>query len=308
MKFTSLVSAVALTSALATGCVVQKDAPSELTTAIPTSDQVAIKLPASSDRILGELAPYYVATRNVTGTFNGATAWVLVLIHSIVELPPTTVSGNHYTWGPGSSALDPADYKLDVTANADGTFDYVLSGQNKHTPDGFKTVIDGHAIPGATEDKGNGEFRIDFDASAVVNPVDNGTAKGQVQVTYDLAAMTLALDIASTDANGNPVAATYEYAQAADGGGNMTFDTDADVGGTAALEDLTLRSRWTATGAGRADARITDGDLGSDQAIASECWDATFSRVYYTDNVNFEPTEGDVSSCAFADQDLPPAE
>lgn len=30
-----------------------------------------------------------------------------------------------------------------------------------------------------------------------------------------------------------------------------------------------------------------------------------FRRVYYTDSVRFQPTEGDAAACAFADQDLP---
>ncbi len=42
-------------------------------------------------------------------------------------------------------------------------------------------------------------------------------------------------------------------------------------------------------------------------AIASECWNAQFKRTYYTDNVNFAPTEGSVSDCAFGTADLPPA-
>ena len=74
----------------------------------------------------------------------------------------------------------------------------------------------------------------------------------------------------------------------------MTFDVQANVGGTALLENVTIRSRWLATGAGRGDARITGGDLGTQQAIASECWNTLFRRSsYYTDNVNFHPTEGD---------------
>ena len=307
MKFISLVSTAALSAVLATGCV-QKDPPNDIAKSIPTSDQVQIKLPQGATRQLGELAPYYVATRGVTATFNGGTAWVLVLIHAIVLLPPTSVAGDVYTWGPGSNALDPADYRLDVTANADGTYDYVLSGQSKTNPDGFKAIIDGHADPRPGELQGNGEFHIDFDASRTVNPVDNGTAKGQVAVTYDLATRHLGLDIASTNDAGQPVMATYGYDETADGGGNMTFNVDANVGGTAAAEQLTLRSRWLATGAGRADARVAGGDLGPDQAIASECWDTQFKRSFYTDNANFAPTEGDVTSCAFADADLPPAQ
>jgi hypothetical protein len=29
--------------------------------------------------------------------------------------------------------------------------------------------------------------------------------------------------------------------------------------------------------------------------------------VFYTDNVNYMPTDGDASQCAFSDVDLPPA-
>ncbi len=316
MMIRSLVTASALSAALATGCV-QKDAPNYIAASIPTSDQVAIELPTATasidrrvgvDHELGELAPYYVITRDVTQTFNGGTAWVLIPIHSIALNPPTSVAGNVYTWGPGSQALDPANYRLDVTANADGTYDYVLSGQSKINPDGFKSLIDGHADPTAGLDQGSGEFRIDFDAAAEINPVDNGSAKGQVQATYDLATGHLGLDIATTDDTGAPIDATYAYDQLPDGGGDMTFDTDANVGGTAAEEDVTIRSRWLATGAGRADVRIAGGDLGPDQAIASECWDTMFGRTYYTDNVNFAPTEGNVASCVFADQDFPPAD
>jgi hypothetical protein len=103
------------------------------------------------------------------------------------------------------------------------------------------------------------------------------------------------------------VVADYAYTEGADGSGDMTFNVAGDAGGTAKTEQITLRSRWLATGAGRADARITGGDLAAPGALASECWDTFFKRVYYTDNVNFAPTEGVADSCAYRTQDLPPA-
>lgn len=304
IAMSSLLTATCAAS-LAVGCV-KTDAPSEVGRAIPTADQVRIKLPGGGDKTVGDLSSYYVTTRAVTATLNGGSAWVLILIHAIVETPPTSVDGNVYTWGPGSQALDPADYRLDVTANDDGTFDYALSGQSKVNPDGFKTVISGHADPTPGELQGNGDFRIDFDASAQINPIDNGDNKGVVEVQYDLATKHLGLSLASTDANGNPVSADYQYDESVDGSGNMTFSADADAGGTPALEKMTLRSRWLADGSGRGDARIAAGDLGSDEALASECWDTHFKVSFYTDNVEFQPTQGDEASCAFADQDLPP--
>lgn len=303
-------SLLAATTAVSLAACVQQDAPpAGIDRAIPTADQVSIKFPSGQSRAVGDLANYYVVTRDVTRTFNGGSAWVLVLIHSIVQFPVTSISGDTYTWGPWSGdALDPAVYKLDVTANADGTYDYSLSGRSKSDPTAaFEAVISGHADPTPGELQGNGEFFIDFDASKRVNPVDNGDAKGQVDVHYDLAARHLDLHIMSTDDTGAPVAADYAYDKAEDGGGNMTFDVSANVGGTALDEDVTIRSRWLNNGEGRGDFRIAGGDLGSEQAIGSQCWSSLFLETYYSDNVNFLPTEGDPASCAFATADLPPA-
>jgi len=304
-----LTASVAMTLAV-TGCVRQDANPtSDIDKALPTSAQVKINLPQSGQtRTIGALATYYLVTRDATVTFNGGSAWVLTLIHAIVQYPVTSVSGDVYTWGPWSDALDPAEYKLDVTANTDGTFDYSLSGRNKTVAGSqFEMVITGHADPTPGELQGNGEFFIDFDASKRVDPIDNANAKGSVDARYDLKAKHLDLHIMSTDDNNSPVAADYAYEQGADGSGDMTFDVQGNAGGTALLEDMTIRSRWTANGSGRGDARVTGGDLGTVQAIASECWGTDFRRSYYTDNVNFQATEGDAATCAYADVDLPPA-
>jgi hypothetical protein len=303
----SLLSASCVLGLAAGGCVKQDAPPEAIDKAIPTADDVSIKLPGGQAKMVGELSSYYSITRDVTRTFNGGSAWVLVLIHAIVQYPVTSVSGDVYTWGPWKGdALDPAEYKLDVTANADGTFDYALSGRSKTDPAAtFEAVIDGHADPTPGELKGNGNFMIDFDAGRRVNPFDAGDAKGQVEVKYDLAARHLDLTIMTTDANGAPVLADYAYNRALDGGGDMVFDFNADVGGTPLTENATIRSRWLADGSGRGDARIAGGDLGTQSATASECWSSLFRRVYYTDSANFAPAEGDVSQCAFGTADLP---
>jgi hypothetical protein len=300
-------AAVTLAASLA-ACVQQTDAPSALKTAIPTSDQVQIKLPAGATREVGQLAEWYVATRNVTRMFNGGTAWVLVLIHTIVQYPVTSVNGDTYTWGPWTDSLDPAEYKLDVREVGDGTYEYKLSGRSKIVENSqFEVVIDGKADPRAGELQGSGQFLLDFDAGRRVNPVDAGTERGTITATYDLAAKHLDLAIDTIDDRGQPVDANYAYNETAGGGGDMTFNVAGDAGGTAANEQITLRSRWQATGAGRADARLAGGDLGATVATASECWDTGFKRVYYTDSVNFAPTEGLATACVFATQDLPPA-
>ncbi len=54
------------------------------------------------------------------------------------------------------------------------------------------------------------------------------------------------------------------------------------VAPTSPLRMVTYRLRW----------EVVDG---------IECWGTDFSRVYYSDNQSFEPTEGDVSLCAYGD-------
>jgi hypothetical protein len=303
----SLLAATCFVSLAATGCIRQDAAPAGIEKALPTSDQVKIKLPEGQTRTIGDLATYYLVTRSATQTFNGGAAWVLVLLHTIVQYPVTSVSGDVYTWGPWSDALDPAEYRLDVTANADGTYAYSLSGRNKTVAGSqFEMIITGNADPTAGELQGSGEFLLDMDASKRVDPIDNADSKGQVDARYDLAAKKLDLHINSTDDNNAPVVADYEYQEGADGSGDMTFNILGNAGGTALNEDMTIRSRWTAAGAGRGDARVAGGDLGDTQAIASECWGTDFRRSYYTDNVNFQPTEGDATSCVYTTIDLPP--
>ncbi|HET9623963.1 MAG TPA: hypothetical protein VFP84_21475 [Kofleriaceae bacterium] len=310
-------------------CVQQDDSPKDLAKALPTPDQVAIKLPdtqrltdsrtsavtATSPHVLGQIAPWYVATRDVSRTFNGGSAFVLGLVHAIVQFPVTSVDGNVFTWGPWSDgALAPAEYKLDVEAVGDGTYKYQLSGRSKvGTAAGgdFQVVIDGSADPRNGDAKGTGSFSIDFDASKRINPTDNSDAKGSVRANYDLAHKHLDLTLASTDAAGAPVTGDYAYDEAADGGGQMVFALSGNAGGGPANETISLRSRWESDGAGRADARIAGGDLGGLSATASECWDDHFLQVFYIDAISnggtLSASEGQEAACAIADADLPDA-
>ncbi len=299
----------ALAATLALGCVQKTNDLHPIAQAIPTSDQVAIHLPESAARTIGQLAPWYVATRDVTRTFNGGTAWVLIVVHTIVQYPPTTESGDVATWGPWSDGpLAPAEYKLTVTALADGSYDWSLDGRARTDPNAhFITVISGNAVPSNPVGTGSGHFTIDFDNGKLVNPVDGANDKGVVSVGYDLDARALDMQISTTDDNGAPVDAHYTYAEAADRSGNMTFQVHGDTNdvGTAA-EDSVIRSRWLSTGTGRADIRLSGGDLGTLQVTASDCWDVNFLETFYTDSASFIPTAGDPATCAFADQDLPP--
>ncbi|HLV67462.1 MAG TPA: hypothetical protein VKY73_16685, partial [Polyangiaceae bacterium] len=76
---------------------------------------------------------------------------------------------------------------------------------------------------------------------------------------------------------------------------------DTDASGTTALEDLAMQSRFRADGAGRADVTVANGDVPADigAVTLTECWGTDFTRVYYSDTIELNPTEGDATACAF---------
>lgn len=314
----TLLAATAACSLVA--CVQQDDSPKDIDRALPTAQQVSINIPGGSARdassrdtsnVVGQIATYYGATRDVSRLFNGATGFALGLVHAIVQYPVTSADGDVLTWGPWTEALDPAEYKLEVQVVGDGTYEYKLSGRSKLTPDAaFEALLVGKADPRDGELNGSGAIKIDFDAIARVNPLDNDDAKGHLEANYDLAKHHLDLVATSTDDQGKPVAIKYAYNDDTQGGGDLTFALALNAGGGPANETVTLQSRWLATGAGRADARVSGGDLVDASATASECWSTSFQRVFYVDAITaggtLSASEGSESACAFATADLPP--
>jgi hypothetical protein len=304
-----LLSTVAAASLVA--CIQPKDDPHPVARALPTAEQVKVKLPDGEPRTVGEIAPWYVATRDVTRSLNGGTAWVLILVHTIVQFPPTSAQGDTYTWGPWSDALDPAEYKLEVTELSNGSYDWALSGKSKTEPGAsFEVVIAGNAVPSEPEGRGAGEFTIDFDAGARVNPIDSNGERGVVSINYDLAARHLDLAVSTVEDRGGvevPVDYDYSYDEAADRSGNMVFAVHADTEDEgSAAEDVTLRSRWQADGAGRSDIQARNGDLGVDFATASQCWNRSF-RTVFSEFVFGGQTasEGAEADCAYATASMP---
>ena len=87
----------------------------------------------------------------------------------------------------------------------------------------------------------------------------------------------------------------------ADGGGTLVVTAMADISSPpdGTNESVDENSRWNSTGAGRADVKMSGGDL-STTVLASQCWSSSFAQTYYTDNANYQPTAGDASTCAFA--------
>ncbi|HJZ84621.1 MAG TPA: hypothetical protein VKN99_05585 [Polyangia bacterium] len=300
------------------GCVANPDdGAGEYRAAIPPENSIQINVPGGAAgttgehtaNLLGQTADFYAITRLTSERVNGDVGFVLAVLWAIVHTPPASISGNSATWGPFTPTLSPVNYRLVVTRVAPGQYSYHLDGRPKASTSeaDFQALISGSATPSTPPGRGAGSFSVNLTLGHQMDPVGTrGT--GSVAVSYDFSGnpKSISVHFANvSDDSGQPVTADYLYDRFDDGSGDFQFDAHANMVGTAAaLEDGIIRSRWDASGAGRADARVSGGDAGSGLTV-SECWNQSFQRVYFTANPAVVPTEGTESACAYASA-LPP--
>jgi hypothetical protein len=254
---------------------------------------------------VGDVAASYLLTRAVADTLNGGAALVLGLAKTISEFPVTSIEGGKLIWGPWSETLKPGEYRMTAELTGDGDWSWAIEGRKKGTSAAFQAVVSGVATPGRPH-RGSGSFTFDCDLALAIDPYGGCDDGGQVTVVYDLehSPVTVVLDAEhlAPMPDGSEAEQTfhYEYSQAADGSGTLSFMTygdSLDLG--TKWENTEYVSQWTRTGAGRTDIAVSGGDLGDTRVTAVECWDTSFLQSYYTDSQNWLPTVGSPASCPF---------
>ncbi|RKH63671.1 hypothetical protein [Corallococcus aberystwythensis] len=292
---------------------------------LPSKEQVQVKPPQQKGQGLmaegpsatfsqGERSGYYQATVDATASVNLGTLWVLNLIEQITRYPPTTLEENKAVWGPGTEALSPITWRLTVTKSGDASFSWVLEGKGKTEEDSaFRAVLSGTQQVSVDEDGerqrgfGSGELFIDWDAAHTLPDADDHV--GTVEIRYArpsaTADATVDADFHQVRDDKDPskrVDGKYHYKTTATAGGEFEFATIQNIhegDQTAAkLENVSIKSRWTATGAGRADVKASGGDLTSLLTV-NECWDTNFRSTYLATNLFPGQGYGDEqTSCA----------
>jgi hypothetical protein len=220
----------------------------------------------------------------------------------VISLPPTTVDASHAVWGPGSSdALDPVSWKLTVTSTGGGQFTYEVDGRPhlSSSDSDWKAVLTGQGYDDTSPSYQSGSFVVDNDALRALDPTTTST--GTVTITYDARSYPL-----NAAANVDPNDGTGQYydvtvLHGVDGSGIMSLTALADISTppSGVNENVAENSRWDSTGAGRADVKMTGGEFGTTTVMVSQCWADDFAQTFYTDSVDYEPTTGQPSSCAF---------
>jgi hypothetical protein len=290
----------------------RQDPVEEFRNAVPRSEELTIRVPgetggtsgAARAELIGERAHLYQFTRDTSRFVNGSIWVVLQLMKAITEYPPTEIDGDHAVWGPWNETLSPITYVFVVERVSEGHYHYVLSGKPRDAgDDAFVALVAGDSEIDDAAGVRRGAIGLDFDAA---NALDAGEHPhvGRVGARYDVGAgfVEAAFENVRSEETGELVNALYRYTEAADGSGTFAFGLRADFDDEgAAQEDLVVTSRWDTSGSGRGDVIATGGDLGELVVYASECWDRSFGRSYYGDNVDMAAAEGDAASCAYAE-------
>lgn len=263
----------------------------------------------------GEQSGSVGLTRLAVAIVNGSTAWILGALKAVTDTPASAIHGDTALWGPYTPELSATTWKLTVQRIGDRKFDYVLEGKLKSDPDTqYKTVLSGshtaavdgvgNALPGL----GSGDFTIDWQNLAAVGG-DQTRKSGNAEVTYSHTAQGTSVDVnfnelPATGGTTPQTVATYHYKSSPTTGGEFSFGTDLNEHwwdpAHPLMQHWSINSRWQTTGAGRADAILTGGDLAA-PATQNECWDQNFASQYMYKSWDTGSGWGTASTCAFAD-------
>jgi hypothetical protein len=247
-------------------------------------------------------ASFYEFTRQITDGVDNGTFQIVAAIAAVTSYPPSSVNDTQATWGPGGDALDPVNWRVTVTQVGAAEFDYEVDGRpHGDTSDAdFKAIVTGHGYGKSHPSYRSGTLTVYGDVLRALDPTQSsgGTAK----ILYDARnyPRTVTADITTSDGSGQWYDASVTHG--VDGSGQLLLTALADTATPADGKNTSVdeNSRWDATGAGRADVKLTGGDYGSTVVLVSQCWSATFAQSYYTDSVDYQPTAGDPASCVFA--------
>jgi hypothetical protein len=312
---------VALLSMILAGVLVacggESDPADEYREAVPTRAQLSMDVPAGeasqgelgsqSQALLGQRAELYDLTYKVSHEVNGS-IWIgLNIIEAIVQHQPSSIANGVATWGPHTPPLEPLTWMLKVTKTANGTYLYALSARKKGDTAGtFVPILAGSSKKGYSPVFSGYTGLYTANATAL-NALDSFVCPdtGKAVATYDTTGLKRSVKMALknfSEAGAPPVDVLYSYLDRADTSGEFRFVAHTDLQKNGSAEELFAASTaWDQTGAGRGDAVVTGGDVQSGVTVhITECWGDAFTRTFYQDNFNINPTEGNAADCVFS--------
>jgi hypothetical protein len=288
---------------LASGCGGGDNSNPSFSNAIPSRQSLEVSVPAggapaavrAGSAAPGETADLYMLTRETAARVNG----------QVASTQPAAVGPDSARWGPLADALSPVAWQLVVQRVGSGAYIFQLQVRPKAGGDAdFQSFLQGASQRVSTDGLSQGTFSVDLGVAHQLDPVGN-PLDGQIVAAWNTqtAAREVHLYLAGVHAPFEPPATADVGAVVfPDGSGAVALDANANLlGSVDALDVGRVGSRWNATGAGRADAELHEGDAGTGAQV-TECWDASFGLVYFrAQSADGGATGGDAAACVFAD-------
>jgi hypothetical protein len=295
------IAAIFALAAFTAGCPRPKtEAADEFRAGVPREETVKVAVPAmgqaltvesQSQALRGLNAEYWRLTLGVGLVMNGGALFVGALVKGVLQFPPTTLTADTAVWGP-FAGQEKINWKVTIKRiGGDHKYEYKFEGQSQLDPAaGFVTVLSG-THTAAVDDLGDpiegfgaGTFTLDWNARRKL-PEPKADEVGTATYNYSRLPGATATVNASfkqiMDKEKNKLV-DVEYAYIHHLGGSGTMDFSYDAAAQLGMPDgrASVRSRWQANGAGRADATLSSSTLPM-PATASECWNARFDSMYF---------------------------
>jgi hypothetical protein len=277
--------------------------------AVPVREELSAKLPQAL--VDPNAAEYYRATRDVGTIFNELVVKLTGLVDYIRSFTPSSRNGDERIWGPYPVKDDPSwEVRLRMARAydlSDPGFRYLIEFHRAGAAgDPWKPLMTGTFGLGRVQ----GELVLDLDPARQSGyPVKQFDKLQKLVLRYQrrMTPMTVEMTIENLPEPPNPAlpmatplttGATYRYQDEADGSGGLVFVVrGADIRAQA----LEIRSRWSETGAGRADARIIEGFLATGLPLGIDCWGPDGRATYLMRllGMGMRREEGSVATCVF---------
>lgn len=294
-------------------------------TALPARSTLALRNPPTSTAAAfgGTPTIYPEFAVPVAMQINGLVGGTLDIIELIAAQEPTLYDSDdlEFWWGPipdSESALADDHFSLfihdriedaDYDPQTDLRYEFAIIRGLGNDVANLTPILYGVASPvEGTEDHGIGAFIYDFDNNVAFenehNPGHGPLTSGRMATIFlkgpdednpaaEVTAVVAAFrDFLPEDAIvGEPaINVDYFWGNFTDGVADFDFiDLEflADViNDTTAVENMDMKLAFYNNGIGRAEVGVTNGDLGTDDILAVECWDAAVSQTYLSYTVD----------------------
>jgi hypothetical protein len=300
MKAVAILLACAALSGCDAGNYSNEDIDFQL--AVPEREDIAVKLPAQSLEA-SDAAEHYRSTRMVVKSSNETTEAFLAFIDKVRVTPPSERNGPHRVWGPFPVDGSPqwlGRLVIDRVGNAGqpARFDYQVQFRAREAAAApWGTLLAGNFTPGANARRGVGALHYDA-AAARAAGFPLGGLNGIQRLDIEYKTTSFPVGVKMTVVNFPALeSAVVEYLEEENGAGELlfTFPTPGLVG----VSSLEIRSRWSGSGAGRADVKVLAGLPLLVGLKGTDCWGIDTRATYRYRDWDKANTVGSETSCVF---------